>query len=205
MALTVDLNRPAAAQTNAITPSLDIGTPTEVDTTEEESIFIPFNLQSVDPASFTVASCTTTNASTTVTATGGVFNTAGGHGKGVKVGDAVSGTGIAGGTTVATVATNGNSITLSQAATASGTVTLTFDPPSLSEVGVYALKIKHSKDANKSTSFQLDVTLYKYDGSLRGTAPTENNATSSSRLTPASGNLTIDLDAVLTNVRVARS
>lgn len=65
--------------------------------------------------SFTVASCTTTNGSAQVTASSFA---------GVEVGDTVTGTGIPGSTTVTEVGSG--TITISNNATASGTVTLTF-------------------------------------------------------------------------------
>jgi hypothetical protein len=65
----------------------------------------------------TVANVTTTSASTTVTVASGGF-------PGVAAGMSVTGTGIAAGTTVSSV--SGNTLILSLAATASGTVTLSF-------------------------------------------------------------------------------
>ena len=75
-------------------------------------------------ASFTVANCTNTNGSTTVT-TSNNFKTAGG-GVGVYVGQIVTGTGIAAGTTVKSVDST-TQITLSQNATGGSGVTLTFN------------------------------------------------------------------------------
>jgi hypothetical protein len=69
--------------------------------------------------SSTVASCTTTSGSPTVTAGTGAFS-------GITLGQAVTGTGIAANTIVVARNAAGSSITLSQNATASGTVTLTF-------------------------------------------------------------------------------
>lgn len=68
-------------------------------------------------ATFTKASCKTVNGATAVK----LPNT-----DGIYTGLAVSGTGIAGGTTVADVDAGGSIITLSAAATANGSVTLTF-------------------------------------------------------------------------------
>ena len=66
-----------------------------------------------------VASCATTTASPTVTSAAGAFNT-------ITLGQAVTGTGIAANTTVVARNAAGSSVTLSQNATASGTVSLTF-------------------------------------------------------------------------------
>ena len=75
-------------------------------------------------ALFTVANCTNTNGSTTVT-TSNNFKTAGG-GVGVYVGQIVTGTGIPAGTTVRSVDST-TQITLSQNATGGSGVTLTFN------------------------------------------------------------------------------
>lgn len=83
--------------------------------TELRSAALSFNT-----VSFTVASCTTTNASATVTTTNN-FNTAG-----VVTGMLVTGTGIPASTYVSTVDSI-TQITLNKNATASGTVTLTFE------------------------------------------------------------------------------
>jgi RHS repeat-associated protein len=77
------------------------------------------NLLDLNVGSTNVSSCTTTLNSTSVTTTGS-FTTAG-----ITAGMSVSGTGIAPGTYVQTV-NSATQITLSSAATASGTVTLSF-------------------------------------------------------------------------------
>lgn len=69
--------------------------------------------------STSVASCTTTSGSPTVTAGAGAFS-------GITLGQAVTGTGIAANTIVVARNAAGSSITLSQNATASATVSLTF-------------------------------------------------------------------------------
>lgn len=204
MALNLDISRPVLTAVNSISPSAAIGTVIETDTAEEESFYIPIVLQNIDPPSFTVSSCTTTNGSTTVTATSGAFNTAGVHQKGVRPGDVVTGTGIPSDTTVVSVASNGNSLVLSQAATASGTVTLTFDPPNMASVGLYAIKVKHTKSVG-SPIVRVDLSLHKYDGTIGGTAPTETNASSVTILQAGTGNTQIDIDAVLTALRVPRT
>lgn len=76
-----------------------------------------FSTESI-PSS-TVASCTTTAGSPTVTAASGAFSS-------ITLGQAVTGTGIPVNTTVVARNAAGSSITLSQNATAAGTVTLTF-------------------------------------------------------------------------------
>jgi hypothetical protein len=194
MPVTLELTRPKSSVTNPQNTSLSVGSVVETDNATEESFFIPVTSGSVDPPSFTVLSCTTTTSSAVVTTTGNEFLN-------VREGDVVTGTGIAATTTVLTK-TNNNSITLSQNATASGTVTLTFDPPAVTPT-VYGLRVRHLK---AGTSFGLTVDLMIYDGSLRGTAGTANNATKIINLIPADGQLVqINIDSFLTNLRVPQS
>ena len=194
MPVTLELTRPKSSVTNPQNTSLSVGSVVETDNATEESFFIPVTSGSVDPPSFTVLSCTTTTSSAVVTTTGNGFLN-------VMEGDVVTGTGIAASTTVLTK-TNNNSITLSQNATASGTVTLTFDPPAVTPT-VYGLRVRHLK---AGTSFGLTVDLMIYDGSLGGTAGTANNATKIINLIPADGQLVqIDIDSFLTNLRVPQS
>lgn len=193
MAVTLELTRPKTTTTNAVNAALAVGTPIEVDDSNEESFFIPVTLSGQDPPSFTVASCTTTSGSATVTTTASFAD--------VRVGDPVTGTGIDPGTTVATKSSN-TSITLSAPATASGTVTLTFDPASITAATVYAIKVTHAKNGN---AFSLNMTLYTYDGSLGGTAGTAGNATQTIQMVPVTGSAQIDMDAFLTKLRVPRS
>ncbi len=194
MAVTLELTRPKSVTTNAAPASISVGTIVETDTAQEESFFIPINLASTDPASFTVANCTTTSGSPTVTTTGNGFAN-------VKVGDVVTGTGIAGSTTVTDKANN-NTITLSNNATASGTVTLTFDPPAVTPT-LYGLKVQHTK---AGSVFGLVVTLYTYDGSLGGTAGTAANASKTIKLASTDGQpIQVNIDSFLTNLRVPQS
>ncbi|NEQ65115.1 MAG: hypothetical protein F6K21_06380 [Symploca sp. SIO2D2] len=66
--ITLELTRPKATTTNEVDAVLVPGTIVETDTSSEESFFIPINFGGQDPASFTVANCTTT-ISTTVRST----------------------------------------------------------------------------------------------------------------------------------------
>jgi len=150
----------------------------------------------INPPSFTVADCTTVNGGTAVTTTNN-FNDAG-----VKVGDPVTGTGMQSSTTVASVATDGLSLELSQPANAAGTVELSFDPPAISQATVYALKVTHAKLAN---TFSMNVALYTYDGSLANTPGTAENASQTITLAPVTGSAQVDMDAFLTNLRIPRT
>lgn len=197
MPITLDgMSRPKSVTTNSLSTAIAAGTPTEVDTGQEESIFVPFNLGATDPASFTVASVTTTSGQPTITVTGGAFAN-------VRVGDVLSGTGIPGGTTVSSKTANNNSITMSANATASGTITLTVDPPSGTPT-VFAIKVTFAK---ANSSIALVPQLFVYDGSLGSvTAASPTNAARTIDLVDrAGGSFSIDLDSFLTNFRVARS
>jgi hypothetical protein len=198
MAITLELTRPKSATTNAQNTSLSVSTAKiiETDSATEESFFIPITSGSIDPPSFAVASCTTTNASATVTTTGNGFST-------VRVGDVVTGAGIVTSpATTVSAKTNNNSITLSQNANASGTATLTFDPPAITPT-VYALRIRHSK---AGTTFGLAIDLMTYDGSLSGIDGSPANATKTTSLIPADGQLVqVNIDSFLTNLRVPQS
>jgi hypothetical protein len=194
MTITLELTRPKSVATNAQNTALSIGTVVETDTSTEESFFIPVTLASTDPPSFTVANSTTTSGSPTVTTTNNGFQS-------VQVGDVVTGTGIAASTTV-TAKANNNTITLSNNATASGTVTLTFDPPAVTPT-MYALKVSHTK---AGSVFGLAVTLYTYDGTLGGVVGTAVNATKTIKLTSTDGQpVQINTDSFLNNLRVPPS
>lgn len=193
MAITLELSRPKLNTVNNISPTFTVGTVVETDTAQEESFFIPINMGSQDPPSFTVTSSVTTNASNSITTTNNGFEN-------VKVGDLVTGTGIPVSTTVS-AKNNSNTITISNNATASGTVTLTFDPPAFVP-SIYALKVTHSKSGSL---INLSVNLYSYDGSLGGTPGTSANATNNFNLISSSGSsITIDVDAFLAKARIPR-
>ena len=194
MTITLELTRPKSVTTNAQNTALSVGAVVEIDTSTEESFFIPINLASTDPPSFTVANSTTTSGSPTVTTTSNGFQN-------VQVGDVVTGSGIAASTTV-TAKANNNTITLNNNATASGTVMLTFDPPAATPT-MYALKVTHTK---AGSVFGLAVTMYTYDGSLGGTAGTAANASKTIKLSSTDGQLVqINMDLFLSNLRVPPS
>lgn len=194
MSITVPLKRPKLSTEVDFNAVLSVGTAVESDS--EDSIFIPILLASQDPPSFTVAACTTTNASAAVTTT-----TPNGFAD-VKVGDPVTGTGIAGGTTVSAKNVNNLSLTLSANATASGTVVLTFDPPNVVTPTLYAIKVTNNRSGKQILP---TVQLYTYDGTLGATAGTAANATATFNLAASSGSPSVDTDAFLTNLRVPKT
>ena len=194
MAITLGLTRPKSVTVNAQNTPLSVGTAVETDTPTEQSFFIPVTLASTDPPPFTVPNSITTSGSPTVTTTGNGF-------VGVKVGDVVTGTGIATSTTV-TAKTDNNTLTLNNNATASGTVTLTFDPPAVTPT-MYALKVTHAK---AGSVFGLTLALYTYDGSLGGTVGTAANASKAIKLVTTDGQpIQINTDLFLSNLRVPQS
>jgi len=191
------MTRPKSTTTNALNPQIAIGS--EADNSTNESIFIPFNLQQVNqaaitPPSFTVSGCTTTSGSTTVTTTGNGFAN-------VAIGDAISGTGIPTSTTVSGI-TSDNAITISNAATSAGSVTLTVTPPTVTPT-VYGILVQHSP---AGSVFGISVSLLLYDGTLENTAATASNAASTVSLLPSNGQpIQVNLDQFLTNLRVPQS
>lgn len=196
MAITLDgMSRPKLAQTNSISPALAVATAVEVDSTEE-SFFIPIRLTATDPASFTVASVSVTSGSPTLTVSNAGFAN-------VKVGDVISGTGIAVGSVVSAKNANNNSLTLDQNATQTTTATITVDPPS-GTPDVMAIKLTLSKAGN---AISVLPELYTYNGSLApGVAGTSSNFTKKYTLRDSNGAaLVVDLDEFLTNYRVFRS
>ncbi len=191
MAITLDgLSRPKAATEQTLSLTLFIGTATEYDAVGNgrEGVFTPFKLSNIDPSQFAVTSCTTTSGSARITTGGSAFSN-------VFVGDPVSGTGIpANSTVIAKI--DGGTIDISANATASGTVTLNFDPAALDPT-LFALGTDIIK---QGSNLVVKVTAYQYDGSLKGAAGTDTNATSTREL----GSFTINADEFLSNCRVAR-
>lgn len=192
MALTLATQRDRLAPTTTVSNSLAVGTPVETNTSDERSVFFPFETTK-DPASFTIASCTTTNGDATVTTTGGGFAN-------VRAGDDISGTGIPGATTVLSVAVDNNSLELSANATASGTVTLTVDPPSLTAT-VCALKVTFAVNGKAIIP---TCQFYSYDGTLEDTEGDDSNYTTVSSLL-VSPPVSINMDDFLNKIRVART
>jgi hypothetical protein len=188
MANALNITRPKADLTVPLTVETVDGTVAEDGSTTYSTYFLPILLQDIDPASFTVASCVLNETTTVTTVNNGFID--------VKEGDVVSGTGIPVGATVATK-TNNNTIILSEAATASSTVTLTFDPPSIDPT-LYGIQLHCSVSGNVMS---IRTTGYKYDGHLGDQAGTINNASAFKVL----GRDTIDLDVFLSQARIART
>lgn len=188
MAITFNtLTRPKLNTTIAFAnqPSL---TTTLVEDDTDKTLTIK-TVETVNPASFTVTGCTTVNTQLTVTTTNNKFVN-------VKVGDPVSGTGIANGTTVATKTSN-TSITLSAAATGSGTVTLTFDPPSVT----YVLQTLVLRLSGSNSTLSVTGDVYRYDGTVLNGSETTLNAVQTLPLP----SVTHNLDSTRNNIRDNRT
>jgi len=195
MSITLGLVRPKTQTTNAQSTTLSVGSSTDTSTSTEESFFIPVQLSAVTPPTFTIPACTTTSSSETVTT-----STANGFAE-VYPGDGISGTGIPSGTTVASK-TNSTTIVLSQAATASGTATLTDTPPSITPT-VYAIRVRHTA---AGSVFGLLFDLFVYDGTLEGVAGSATNYARTVSLVPVDGKqYQINIDSFLSNLRVPQS
>lgn len=181
MPISGNIDRPKLSTTTTVAVSIDNKTPAF----SGNKLNIPVVLDNVAIDTFTVASCTTTNSNTTVTGAVGAFSS-------VRAGDGVSGTGIAGGTKVQSVATNGSSIVLTAAATASGTVTLTFDPGTV-DATLYILSINH---VISGSTIRVVPTLYQFDG----TQVKDGGSGYDAATTATAGNTPIDLASVTFNL-----
>lgn len=147
----------------------------------------------LNPPAFTVEDCSTTNDSPTVT-TSNSFAWA-------RVGDTVSGTGIPAETTIAAIVSD-TEITLSEDATATGTVTLTIDPPAY-DATIMGLKIGLSASG---ANLSAEVGLYAYSGANShgpndDELPTDDE--SAAQIGVVGG--TVNLDSFLTLARVPRT
>lgn len=185
--------RQKASTTNTLNPPLVI-TNTINDASDLLETFIRYEDLAPNPATFTVASCTVTSGSATVSKTSGFAN--------VRVGDAVSGTGIPVGAKVLSK-TDDSTITLSANATATGTPTLTFTPPTMDAT---MLVVRKSFSMTGAT-LNMTLSVYKSDG----TKSKDVNADGVDDVTVAdlgdpvlSQVIPMDLDAWLTAIRVAR-
>lgn len=185
--------RPKLATTLPLSLALVGASPVYNDT--DNIIETYYRIEDLNPPSFTVASVTTTSGNATITTTGNGFAN-------VRVGDAVTGTGIGVGAVVQTK-TNNNSLVLSVASTAGGTITATFDPPTFDAT---LFGIKHTLTL-AGNSLSVTAKLYKFSGAEAanldsGSDGLDFDADSAETASEASD--TIDLDAFLQSARVPR-
>lgn len=181
MAITFDLQRPRKSQYTAFSPQVEAGAAIETVSGSEKTVFIPFNLTH-NPDPIVIADCITANGETTVVNDPGAFSD-------ILPGNPVTGTGIPVSTTVVSVSEDGSEVMLSNAATADGTVSLTFDPGSVTATvfGIHIKMIERGK-----SSIQPNVKLCSFDGSLGNTVGSLATATKVSNETLQD---TIDLNA----------
>lgn len=180
--------------TNSLTVSLLAPAPTLDDSGDSIIQYIQLENITPNPSSFTCASTTTTNLSTIIS---------GANLTNVRVGDGITGTGIPGGTTIATKP-NATTATLSQAATASGSVTVTITPADL-DANLLAIKTDVTQSGSEIT---FSIKVYQADGtSAKGTSADTSVYTDSgySEVVAQRRTITMDLDTFLTNARVAKS
>ncbi|MEH1786891.1 MAG: hypothetical protein V7L23_15260 [Nostoc sp.] len=196
MSITIPTVRNKSVTVNASPTIIEPLSPVEVDQTD--SIFFPVaSAAPIDPPAFTIAA---------TTATGNVSVSTSASFAGVRVGDVVTGTGIATDQPVTVVAVVSNTVIhLSEAATASGTVTLTFNPPAVTAT-YYGIELQHTYSGSIVTLSA--IVLHKFDGTLGGTAGLPSNSTAKINLVPVSGSpggaLGFDTEAFLTNLRVPK-
>lgn len=180
-----------ATTTDVLTPSILAPAPTLDDSGDAIIQYIQLENITPSPSTFTCASTTTTNESTTIS---------GANLTNVRVGDGITGTGIPGGTTIATKPT-ATTATLSQAATATGSVTVTITPPVL-DANLIAIKTAMTQSGSELT---FSISVYTTDGTLaQGTTADTSVYTSYTEVAAQRRTVTIDLDTFLTNARVAR-
>lgn len=175
-AITVGMSTVAAAPTN-VNKTL---TAVYSDTDTTDTFTWSLSSAQATPAAFTVSS--TTNATTTLTTTA--------HFNKVRKGDGVSGTGIPGGTSVASIThvsgVDTKSLILSNAATNSATNTITFTPAApTGEVFVIQGAIAPQASASGANDrYQLTVDVYVMDGKNQATTnPSVNDAVKAGSIT----------------------
>jgi hypothetical protein len=200
---TVALERNKSVTTNALSVVANAQTPVEIDTAQEDATLIRWKLASIDPAAFTVVSSAASGSTTLTTAIANGFVN-------IRVGDPVSGTGIAGGTTVTAKAVGDQSLTLSAATTALISAgTITFDPPAITPT-LILLKVNFYRDPVNPSLMTAGVTFYAYDGSLLNADGTDLNATRTFPMITSvpTGSLSViplDMEAYYTAIRVAKA
>lgn len=211
MAISISLDRPAAALTNNVIESIEVGTATASGTDVDLRVFLD-NL-TIDTESIADLSLATgadiTYASTGNTITTGVAGTF----DNVRVGDVVSATvntGDFSGQTVELISVDGLTLTLSanpdaQVGSQSAGETLVFTPGDIDST-LYFIKFTHTISGN---NLVITPKVSCFDGSLvaegvaGGTADSDEVvfADGSVKTLPV---ITINLDAYLTGARVAR-
>ena len=185
MTINVDLARPKAVPAVEVPLVVGVVNPNITGSTWTQYL----TLNDVDPPSFTRV-CSTTNDSATVAV-------AAGHG--IRVGDVVTGTGIAANTSVTAV--DATTITLNNAATATGEdVTLTFNPP---EVDARIVGILGEVTVS-GTNARVRIRLYRASG-LTVAGETDTTAVGDMGAAVGEVSVNVNLDTFLSNLRIPRT
>ncbi len=169
-------------------------TPTEPNAT---TIEIRFTLDDIALDQFTVPSVDTVTSTADLVTTGGGFAN-------VRVGDDVSGTGIPVGAYILTK-TDDNNLIMDQNATATGTITATFNSAKTVDATVYTLQVEHAINGQTMTA---KTTYYQFDGTAVADADSDDDdevTVSSASKTVNFSTQSIDLNAFLTNARQAQT
>jgi hypothetical protein len=187
IAIADSLARPKLAQTVAVPVSVTVLNPVEADGSDSFTFYI--QLDDIEPATST-ESCTASNNSTTLTVTTAPHN--------IRVGDVVTGTGIAGATSVTVV--SGNTITINNATTAGITEgTLTFNPPT-TDAKVMGFQGNFSVSG---TTLSLRLRGYTADGTTVG-GPTDPSTVANMGTPSLDSTIRVNLDTFLENARIPR-
>lgn len=192
MPITLEATRPKAEITNDTPLTLDIGTVIQDDALN--TFFIPIEATGLTIPDFSIVDATITSGSNSITVTGDSFAE-------VEIGDAIAEVvGVLPASTVVTKLDN-NTITVSNNATASSTSTLTMTPVGGGAVDITLVGIKISFINSIDSNTTIVATGYIYDGNLKGTEGTDQNATREINL----NQFNINIDSILATARIPRS
>jgi hypothetical protein len=183
-----NLARPKLAQTVSVPVSVSVLNPTETDGSDSFVQYI--QLDNIQPAAFT-ETCNATNATPTLTVTSAPHT--------IRIGDVVTGTGIA--SSSAVTAVSGNTITLNNNVTAGITGgTITFTPP---ETDAKLMGIQGNFTVS-GTNLTLRLRAFAADGS-KTNGPTDSTTVADMGTAVFDTNLRVNLDSFLSSARVART
>jgi len=180
------LARPKLAQTLDVPVSVTVLNPTEVDGTDSFTLYV--QLDDIEPETST-ETCTGTNGQFTLTVTSAPHS--------IRVGDVVTGTGIAASSTVTVV--SGNTITLNNALTDAVNGNITFNPPT-TDAKLIGLQGNFTMSG---TTLSLRLRGYAADGTTTH-GPTDSTTVAGMGSPTVDQTIRVNLDSFLTNARVPR-
>lgn len=189
MTINFDITRPLEVVTEVVNFNLEPGTTTSNDA--KDCFRTPF-LTSLSPPSFSVADAIVTSGNTELDGDFSNFD--------IRVGDGISGTSIAPGTTIAGVSPT--KLILSNPATASATETVTVEPGTfLATVAIVEVTVSVN-----GAQIAFNSKVYRFDGTLASAAQTETAETAVNADSAVEGQtVTIDGDLFLLNARIGRN